>query len=69
MSGNLWPDGFDSFTFHHFPAILARHDFLVALKNSLLVGIATAVYHCVSPCPPLIPSADFTYRGKQLLRP
>ena len=61
LSGNLWPVGI---TFDHFAAILARHDFLIALKNSLLVGVATAVFTVALALPAAYSLSRFSYKGR-----
>lgn len=61
MSGSLLPD---SFTFSHFAAVFARDDFLVALRNSLIVGSAVALLTVLIAVPAAYSLSRFRYRGR-----
>ena len=63
MSGNLWPVGM---TLDHFSAILARHDFLLALYNSLMVGVATALCTIALAVPAAYSLSRFDYPGRDV---
>jgi ABC-type glycerol-3-phosphate transport system permease component len=64
MSGSLFSA---SFTTKHFEAILARTDFLIALKNSLIVGAVTAIATLVLAVPAAYSLSRFKYLGRYLL--
>jgi ABC-type glycerol-3-phosphate transport system permease component len=64
MSGSLFSA---SFTTKHFEAILARTDFLIALKNSLIVGAVTAIATLVLAVPAAYSLSRFKYLGRDLL--
>ena len=64
MSGSLFSA---SFTLKHFQSILARTDFLIALKNSLIVGAVTAVVTVVLAVPAAYSLSRFKYRGRNIL--
>jgi ABC-type glycerol-3-phosphate transport system permease component len=61
MSGNLWPT---HATFDHYRAILAKSDFLTALRNSLIVGLTVAAVTTALAAPAAYSLSRFTYRGR-----
>ncbi|MBO9123804.1 MULTISPECIES: carbohydrate ABC transporter permease [unclassified Rhizobium] len=64
MSGSLIAG---SFTLKHFEAILARSDFLVALRNSLIVGAVTAVATLILAVPSAYSLSRFKYLGRDII--
>jgi ABC-type glycerol-3-phosphate transport system permease component len=63
MAGGLIPQ---RFTLAHFQAVLARPDFLVALRNSLIVGLVVAVITVILAIPAAYALSRFTFRGRAL---
>src|SRR5438874_310083 len=61
MSGNLWPA---HATFDHYRAILAKSDFLTALRNSLVVGLTVAAVTTALAAPAAYSLSRFTYPGR-----
>jgi ABC-type glycerol-3-phosphate transport system permease component len=61
MVGGLIPT---RFTFEHFLAIFARGDFLVALRNSLIVGTVVSVATVLIAVPASYSLSRFTYLGR-----
>jgi ABC-type glycerol-3-phosphate transport system permease component len=61
MSGNLWPT---HVTLDHYRVILAKSDFLTALRNSLIVGLTVAVVTTVLAAPAAYSLSRFTYPGR-----
>jgi ABC-type glycerol-3-phosphate transport system permease component len=61
MSGNLWPT---RVTFDHYHAILAKSDFLAALRNSLFVGLTVAVVTTALAAPAAYSLSRFAYPGR-----
>jgi ABC-type glycerol-3-phosphate transport system permease component len=64
MSGSLLPA---SLTFAHFAAVFGRPDFVVALGNSLIVGIAVALLTVAIAVPAAYSLSRFRYRGRDAL--
>lgn len=64
MAGSLIPT---RFTFEHFTAILERTDFLIALRNSLLVGSVVAVCTVLIAIPAAYSLSRFSYLGRDLM--
>lgn len=54
-------------TFDHFREIFARADFMIALRNSLIVGGAVAVCTIVIAVPAAYSLSRFTYRGRDFI--
>jgi ABC-type glycerol-3-phosphate transport system permease component len=61
MAGNLWPT---DITFEHYRAILDRRDFLIALRNSLIVAGAVALITTVLALPAAYSLSRFKFRGR-----
>jgi ABC-type glycerol-3-phosphate transport system permease component len=64
MSGSLLPA---RLTFAHFAAVFARADFVVALRNSLIVGIVVALLTVAIAVPAAYSLSRFRYRGRDAL--
>ncbi len=64
MSGSLISG---SFTLKHFEGILARTDFLIALRNSLIVGGVTAVATLILAVPAAYSLSRFKYLGRDII--
>ncbi|MEO1227036.1 MAG: carbohydrate ABC transporter permease, partial [Pseudomonadota bacterium] len=62
LAGGFWPE---ELTFEHYRAILARSDFLIALRNSLIVGLASAIVSTLVALPAAYSLARFKYRGRE----
>jgi len=54
-------------TFEHFADILSRSDFLIALRNSLLVGGSVALLTVLIALPAAYSLSRFTYRGRDAI--
>ncbi|SHF65052.1 multiple sugar transport system permease protein [Kaistia soli DSM 19436] len=52
------------FTFDHYAAILAKKPFLIALKNSLIVGIVVAIVTTALAMPAAYALSRFTFGGR-----
>ena len=61
MSGSLWPA---RLTLAHYAKLLARPDFLLAIRNSLLVGVSVAMVTSALALPAAYSLSRFTYRGR-----
>ena len=61
MAGNLWPT---DMTLEHYRQILGRHDFLIALRNSLIVATSVAVITTLLAVPAAYALSRFTFRGR-----
>ncbi|HEV7293411.1 MAG TPA: carbohydrate ABC transporter permease [Devosia sp.] len=61
MSGAFWPA---QVTFQHFEAIFARGDFMIALRNSLIVGVVVAIGTVIVAVPASYSLSRFTYLGR-----
>lgn len=61
MAGGMIPT---EITFEHFMAIFARSDFLVALRNSLIVGVVVSVFTVLIAVPASYSLSRFTYWGR-----
>lgn len=61
MSNSLIPS---QLTLVHFAAVFARPDFVVALRNSLIVGIAVALLTVAIAVPASYSLSRFKYRGR-----
>jgi ABC-type glycerol-3-phosphate transport system permease component len=64
MSGGFWPQ---RFTVEHYAAILQKRDFLIALRNSLIVGLAVGVTTVIIAIPAAHSLSRFQYRGRDSL--
>lgn len=64
MSGGFWPR---EITFEHYEAILNNANYLTALRNSLIVGVAVAIVTVIIALPAAYSLSRFTYRGKNAL--
>lgn len=64
MSGHIVPR---SITVEHYVAVMRRPDFLIALRNSLVVGLASAVIATGVALPAAYSLARFRYRGREAL--
>ena len=62
LAGGFLPE---RLTLDHYRAILARSDFLIALRNSLIVGLASAVVSTLVALPAAYSLARFRYRGRE----
>ncbi|MEM8590847.1 MAG: carbohydrate ABC transporter permease [Pseudomonadota bacterium] len=62
LAGGFWPE---ELTFEHYRAILGRSDFLIALRNSLIVGLASAIVSTLVALPAAYSLARFKYRGRE----
>lgn len=62
MSGNPWPT---RVTFEHYAAIAAKEGFLIALRNSLIVGLTVAVVTTLLAAPAAYSLSRFEYRGRE----
>ena len=63
LSGGFLPS---RITFEHFDAILAKTAFLVALKNSLIVGLAVAIVTTLLALPAAYALSRFVFSGRDL---
>ncbi len=54
-------------TFEHFEAIFARSDFLVALRNSLIVGVVVSICTVLIAVPASWSLSRFTYLGRDFI--
>ncbi len=61
MAGNLWPT---ELTFEHYRDIFSRSDFLIALRNSLIVASSVAVVTTLLALPAAYALSRFTFRGR-----
>lgn len=61
MSGNPWPT---RLTFDHYIAILNKEGFLLALRNSLIVGLVVAVATTALAAPAAYALSRFKFRGR-----
>jgi ABC-type glycerol-3-phosphate transport system permease component len=61
MSANPWPR---EITFQHYVAVFHKEGFLVALKNSLIVGLTVAAITTLLAAPAAYSLSRFEYRGK-----
>lgn len=61
MSGGFLPR---RITFEHYAAILAKRDFLTALRNSLVVGLVVGIATVVIALPAAYSLSRFQYRGR-----
>jgi ABC-type glycerol-3-phosphate transport system permease component len=61
MSANPWPR---TLTFEHYVSVFGKEGFLIALKNSLIVGITVAVITTLLAAPAAYSLSRFEYRGK-----
>jgi ABC-type glycerol-3-phosphate transport system permease component len=61
MSGAFWPA---KVTFEHFAAIFARGDFMIALRNSLIVGVVVAIVTVIIAVPAAYSLSRFAYLGR-----
>ena len=61
MSGNLWPT---RLTLEHYRIILAKSDFLTALRNSLIVGLTVAAVTTALAAPAAYSLSRFAYPGR-----
>jgi ABC-type glycerol-3-phosphate transport system permease component len=52
------------FTFDHYEAILAKRPFLIALKNSLIVGVVVAILTTALALPAAYALSRFTFHGR-----
>jgi ABC-type glycerol-3-phosphate transport system permease component len=52
------------FTFEHYEAILAKRPFLIALKNSLIVGVVVAIFTTALALPAAYALSRFTFHGR-----
>jgi ABC-type glycerol-3-phosphate transport system permease component len=59
--GGLWPQ---RLTFVHYEAILAKKPFLIALKNSLIVGIVVAIITTALALPAAYALSRFRFHGR-----
>jgi len=64
MSGHLIPR---ALTLEHYRSILARPNFLLATRNSLIVGLGSAAIATALALPAAYSLARFRYRGRELL--
>jgi len=64
MSRSLFPN---QVTLDHFREIFERSDFLIALRNSLIVGGVVAVCTIVIAVPAAYSLSRFTYRGRDVI--
>lgn len=64
MTGGLIPT---RFTAEHFLAIFARSDFLVALRNSLIVGVVVSICTVLIAVPASYSLSRFTYLGRDFM--
>jgi ABC-type glycerol-3-phosphate transport system permease component len=62
MSGMILPS---AVTFEHFERVLSRPEFVVAMRNSLIVGLASAVIATTVALPAAYSLARFRYRGRE----
>lgn len=56
-----------SFTLEHYRTILAKPEFLVAMRNSLIVGVGSAVVTTAVALPAAYSLARFRFRGREPL--
>ena len=61
QSGDIWPA---TLTLDHYAHLFARRDFIVALRNSLVVGLAVAVLTAALAMPAAYSISRFRYRGR-----
>jgi ABC-type glycerol-3-phosphate transport system permease component len=61
MAANPWPS---EVTFAHYIAVFNKEGFLVALRNSLIVGLTAAIITTALAAPAAYSLSRFTYRGK-----
>lgn len=64
MAGNLWPT---DITFEHYRRILGRRDFLIALRNSLVVATSVAIITTLLAVPAAYSLSRFAYPGRGAL--
>ena len=64
LSANLWPR---AITLEHYRSILGKPNFLIAMRNSLIVGLGSAVLVTVLALPAAYSLARFRYRGREAL--
>lgn len=61
MSANPWPT---RLTFEHYVSVFGKEGFLIALKNSLIVGLSAAIITTILSAPAAYSLSRFEYRGK-----
>lgn len=61
LAANPWPV---HITFEHYAGIFANESFLLALRNSLIVGFAVAVITTILAAPAAYSLSRFEYRGR-----
>ena len=61
LSGGFLPE---SVTFEHYVAILQKRDFLIALRNSLIVGVVVGIVTIMIAIPASYSLSRFSYRGR-----
>jgi ABC-type glycerol-3-phosphate transport system permease component len=64
LSGSIWPR---SLTLEHYRSILAKPSFLIAMRNSLVVGLGSAALTTALALPAAYSLARFRYRGREVL--
>ena len=62
LSANILPN---SLTLEHYRAILGKPNFLIAMRNSLIVGLGSAVLVTALALPAAYSLARFRYRGRE----
>ena len=61
MAASIWPS---EVTFAHYIAVFHKEGFLIALRNSLIVGLSAAVITTALAVPAAYSLSRFKYRGK-----
>lgn len=64
LSGNILPR---TVTLEHYVSILRKPNFLIAMRNSLIVGLASALLATALALPAAYSLARFRYRGREAL--
>ena len=64
LSASLWPR---SLTLEHYRSIFGKPGFLIAMRNSLIVGLGSATLVTVLALPAAYSLARFRYRGREAL--
>lgn len=62
LTAGIWPR---SLTLEHYRSILGKPNFLIAMRNSLLVGLASAALVTALALPAAYSLARFRYRGRE----
>ena len=64
LSANIWPR---TLTLEHYRSVLGKPSFLIAMRNSLVVGLGSAALVTALALPAAYSLARFRYRGREAL--